>query len=275
MTVSRAGGGVDAGPETGVGVLDRCVQILRAVDAGVTTAPQLISSLGLSRSTGFRLVKALETHGLLRFERGAGYRLGPLLHRLGMRAAGDLPLADLARPVLERLTEDTGESSQLYVRFDDVRVCVAAVESPNELRTIVAVGAELPLARGSAGKALLVSATTADRERFAREAADPERFGPQLRSAERRGWAQSAEERERGVGSVSAPVRGPSGDVVAAVSVSGPVGRMRGALARRYAPAVMTAAREIERLLHGAAAGEVPPGEVPPGQVPPGEVPPG
>lgn len=249
MTVPRSRDDVDAPLATGVGVLDRCVEVLRAVDAGNRTVPQLLRITGLTRSTGFRLVKALEAHGFLRYDGGTGYRLGPLLYRLGMRAAAELPVADVARPILDRLTESTGESSQLYVRFDDVRLCVASAESPNELRTIVSVGAELPLARGSAGKALLSSAPADDRARFAREAPDPARFEQQLLTARRRGWAQSAEERQAGVGSVSAPVHGPAGDVVAAVSVSGPVGRMRGALARRYAPAVMAAARDIEHAL--------------------------
>ncbi|MGZ4109317.1 MAG: helix-turn-helix domain-containing protein, partial [Actinomycetota bacterium] len=89
--------------ETGVGVLDRSVQVLRAVDAGARTLPDLVAATGFSRSTAHRLVRALEAHGLVRFEGGFGYRLGPLLYRLGTRAAADLPLADVARPILERL----------------------------------------------------------------------------------------------------------------------------------------------------------------------------
>jgi DNA-binding IclR family transcriptional regulator len=250
MTVAGPLGGV----ETGVGVLDRAVRILRAVDAGATTLAQVVRATGLSKTTTHRLLAALQAHGLIRSEDGSGYRLGPLLHRLGTRAAAELPLADVARPALDRLTATTGESSQLYVRIDDVRLCVASVESPNELRTIVAVGSELPLARGSAGKVLLAWAPAGVRARLARESGDPERFESELRAAARRGWAQSAEERERGVGSVSAPVRGPAGEVVAAVSVSGPVARMRGALGGRYVPAVVSAAAEIERAL-GSAAG--------------------
>jgi DNA-binding IclR family transcriptional regulator len=246
--------------ETGVGVLDRSILVLQAVDAGARTLTQLVRATGLAKTTAHRLVSALEAHGLIRFEGGFGYRLGPLLYRLGTRAVADIPLAGVARPILERLTEETGESSQLYVRFDDVRVCVAAVESPNELRTIVAVGAELPLARGSAGKALLASAPVGDQERFAGDSADPDRFEQQLVTVRRRGWAQSAEEREPGVGSVSAPVHGPAGDVVAAVSVSGPVGRMRGSLARRYAPAVVAAGREIERAVGSGARDVYDPG---------------
>jgi DNA-binding IclR family transcriptional regulator len=249
MSLSPTPPRVDASRDASVGVLDRSVRILRAVDLGARTLPQLVDATGLTKTTAYRLIKALEGHGLLRFEGGFGYRLGPLLYRLGTRAAADLPLPDVARPILERLTETTGESSQLYVRFDDVRVCVAAVESPSELRTIVSVGAELPLVRGSAGKVLLAWAPRGDWERLRDEIDDVAGFERRLATTERRGWAQSAEERQPGVGSVSAPVRGPGGDVIAAVSVSGPVGRMRGSLARRYAPAVVSAAREIERAL--------------------------
>jgi DNA-binding IclR family transcriptional regulator len=257
MTVSRAPAGVDPrrdgaragrGVSTGVGVLDRSVEVLRAVDDGARTLAQLVAATGLTKTTAHRLVRALEAHGLVRFDDGVGYRLGPLLRRLGARA-GDTALADVARRVLEHLTETTGESSQLYVRAGDARVCVASVESPNELRTIVGVGAELPLARGSAGKVLLAFSPPEDRERFRQDASVPERFERQLLIVRRRGWAQSAEEREPGVGSVSAPVLGVEGDVVAAVSVSGPVARMRGGLGRRYATAVVAAARELERAL--------------------------
>ncbi|MEI2697023.1 MAG: hypothetical protein V9E94_01305 [Microthrixaceae bacterium] len=64
------------------------------------------------------------------------------------------PLAEVARPAMEELREATGESVQLYVRDGDERVCVAAIESSHGLRTIVAVGAVLPMDRGSAGRAL-------------------------------------------------------------------------------------------------------------------------
>jgi DNA-binding IclR family transcriptional regulator len=254
MTLPRTPVPGEARLETGVGVLDRCVQVLRAVDRGARTVTQVVEETGLTKTTAFRLLKALETHGLVGHEAGVGYRLGPLLYRLGTRATAELPLADVGRPVLERLTASTGESSQLYVRLDDDRICVAAVESPSELRTIVSVGAELPLTRGSAGKVLLAWGPPGDWRRLSGDVDDPDRFEQQLVTARRRGWAQSAEEREPGVGSVSAPVRGPTGDVVAAVSVSGPVGRMRDALARRYAPAVVAAASEIERAL-GAGHG--------------------
>ena len=66
----------------------------------------------------------------------------------------DLPLRELAHPSLERLARSTGESAQLYVRDGDRRVCIDAAESESELRTIVEIGASLPLTKGSAGHGL-------------------------------------------------------------------------------------------------------------------------
>jgi DNA-binding IclR family transcriptional regulator len=68
-------------------------------------------------------------------------------------------------------------------------------------------------------------------------------------TARRLGYATSAGERQPGVGSVSAPVLDPVDGLVAVVSVSGPESRLGRISARRYAPAVVAAAREIERAL--------------------------
>jgi DNA-binding IclR family transcriptional regulator len=154
----------------------------------------------------------METHGLV--QRDGEGRFG-----WGVRLVAP-SIASAAHPALERLRDTTGESTQLYVRRGDVRVCVAAVESAHSLRTIVPVGAVLPLDRGSAGKVLR---------------------GEQP-------WAASVEEREKGVASVSAPVI-HGGRVFGAVSVSGPVERTTRAPGKRYAKAVVTAAREVEEAM--------------------------
>jgi len=197
-------------------VLDKAVSVLDAVEAAPLTLAGLVSATGLSRATAHRLAVALEVHGLLGRDVSGRFVLGRRLTGL------DLPA--LARPALEALRDRTGESAQLYVRRGDRRLCVASLESPHGLRTIVPVGASLPLAVGSAGKVL----------------------GDDPRPV-RRGWAQSVEERERGVASVSAPVRDAQGSVAAAVSVSGPIERTTRSPGRRYASAVVDAAGAVER----------------------------
>ena len=236
-------------PQTGVGVLDRCVTILDAVEQGSRAVPAISKATGLHRATTHRLVKALEHHGFVAKIGGQGYRLGPKLLRLAATATRDLPLRDLAHPVLERLAGMTGESAQLYVQDGDRRVCIDAVESANELRTIVEIGASLPLTAGSAGKVFLAFASGPYRELLLKGLEQPTEEG--LATIRRLGWAWSAGERQAGVGSVSAPVFAPHGALTAAVSVSGPMSRIERSSAKRYATAVVDAAGDIERALGG------------------------
>ncbi len=209
---------------SGVGVLDKAVSILDALEHGPLALNALRDATGLSRPTAHRLATALERHRLVERDEEGRFRLGARL------ATPDL--SRVAGPALERLRDTTGESVQLYVRQGDRRLCVAALESPHGLRTIVPVGALLPLDRGSAGKVLRL---------------DP--------GALRAGWTQSVEERQRGVASVSAPVRDARGQVVAAISVSGPIERTSRSPGRRYAKAVVAAASQLEQALQGGWQG--------------------
>lgn len=236
-------------PTSGVGVLDRCVAILRAVEDGSRTFTDVVEATGLSRSTAHRLIQGLEDHGFLAVVGGSGYVLGPRLLALATSAFRDLPLRELAHPALERLARSTGESAQLYVRDGDSRVCIDAAESESELRTIVEIGASLPLTKGSAGTVFLAWAGAPDRARLVETVDDPDRLERRLVTTRRRGWAESVAERAPGVASVSAPIAGPDGTLVAVVSVSGPAARLGALRAKRYAPAVIEAAREIEGAL--------------------------
>jgi DNA-binding IclR family transcriptional regulator len=229
-------------PSTPVGVLDRSIAILDAVERGERSFGAIVAATGLPKPTAHRLIGSLEQHGFLFHVGGLGYALGPRLLQLASTAMRELPLRQLARPVLERLARSTGESTQLYVRRLDIRICVDAVESQNELRTIVPIGASLPLDRGSAGKVFLAWGRPP-------EGLDTSDITAALVTTRRRGWADSYGEREKGVASVSAPVFGPRDELLAAISVSGPQMRLAGQGGKRYGPAVVEAAKEIEALL--------------------------
>jgi DNA-binding IclR family transcriptional regulator len=223
---------------TPVGVLDRCVAILDAVGAGARSFTAITDATGLTRPTAHRLMAALETHGFLFQAGGLGYSLGPRLLGMAATAMRDLPLRDLARPALERLAAATGESAQLYVRDGDRRLCVDTAESDAELRTIVPVGASLPLTAGSAGTVLLAWGPTGSID-------IDDRLRRRILTARHRGWIDSHGERESGVASVSAPVFGPGDALLAAISISGPAARLGPTRAKERAPAVIAAAREI------------------------------
>jgi DNA-binding IclR family transcriptional regulator len=223
---------------SGVGVLDKSVSVLEAVRGGARTLADLTAATGLTRATAHRLAVALEVHRLLRRDRGGRWHLGPRLAELAGGQPADL-LLERAGPVLARLRDGTGESAQLYRRSGQTRVCVAAAERRSGLRDTVPVGSVLPLTAGSAAQVLL--AWTPD---------DPAAAGAAfsartLAEVRRRGWAASVGEREAGVASVSAPVRGTDGAVLAAVSVSGPIERLTRSPGRLHAPAVLAAALEL------------------------------
>jgi DNA-binding IclR family transcriptional regulator len=95
----------------------------------------------------------------------------------------------------------------------------------------------------------LTAELLATADRFTSATPVGERLERQLATARRLGWASSAGEREPGVGSISAPVREPYGALLAVVSLSGPEQRVGRISAKRYAPAVVEAAKEIERAL--------------------------
>ncbi|HRW36842.1 MAG: IclR family transcriptional regulator [Acidimicrobiales bacterium] len=204
-----------------VGVLDKSMALLDAVasSSGPCRLGDLVAATGIAKPTAHRLAGALEAHGLLGRDDDGAYRLGLRLVGLGHAAAEDWPLGAVARPVLEELRSATGESVQLYVREGDQRTCVVSLESPHELRTIVAEGVRLPLGVGSAGRILDGSAPL-DR------------------------WVASVEERAPGVASVSAAVVA-DGEPVAVVGISGPVGRLGADPGTRFGPAVEAAAAAV------------------------------
>jgi DNA-binding IclR family transcriptional regulator len=135
---------------------------------------------------------------------------------------------------------------QLFRRQGDARICVAAVERPHGLRDTVPVGTQLPMTAGSAAQVLLAWEEPDKLEKLVEGAS----FSlSTLQAVRRRGWSQSVAEREAGVASVSAPVLAPSGKLIAAVSVSGPIERLTRSPGRLHAPAVLAAAERLSDVL--------------------------
>ena len=201
---------------SGVGVIDKGVVILSALARTPLDLAALQDETGLPRATAHRLAVALELHGLVRRDPQGRFCLGFELIRLGRAAEDQFPLADLARPILTSLRDATGESVQLYVPEGESRRCVVSLESTHGLRWIVPQGALLPMDRGSAGRVLQGDES-----------------------------AESVEEREPGVASVSAAVRDRRGQIIAAVSLSGPVERLSRQPSQRFGRDVAEAAKSV------------------------------
>lgn len=232
---------------SGVGVIDKSVLVLSALEAGPASLTDLVAATGLPRPTAHRLARALEFHALVARDGGGRFVLGPRLADLAAASRNDRLLA-VASPILAMLRDQTGESTQLYKRQGDRRVCVAAAERQSGLRDTVPVGAILSMNAGSAAQVLLA---WEDPQRLHRGLLDAKFSASALAAVRRRGWAQSVGERESGVASVSAPVRGSGGRVIAALSVSGPIERLTRWPGQAHAARVVAASGRMSEALRG------------------------
>ena len=201
---------------TGVGVLDKSMAIVDLCERHPASASDIARELDLTVSTAHRLAAALTAHGLLQRDASGLYRLG--------RRFLTSRVADIAQPVLDRLTHDTSESSQLWVIRGEDRLCVASVITDAELRVVMDPGVRLPLADGGSAALALQGIVR------------PE------------GWAETHSTRTPGLGSVSAPVI-LGGEPVAAVSVIAPLLRMTKSPGATFGKQVLAAAADIAQRL--------------------------
>jgi DNA-binding IclR family transcriptional regulator len=228
---------------SGVGVLDKAVKILATLESGPHSLSELVAATAIARPTAHRLAVALEFHRLVTRDLMGRFVLGARSSELAA-AAGEDRLLAIAAPALGALRDATGESAQLYRRQGDQRICVATAERMSGLRDSVPVGTVLSMLAGSGAQILLA---WEEPDKLHRGLAGAKFSAASLSAVRRRGWAQSIGEREAGVASVSAPVRGPNNKIIAAVGISGPIERLGRQPGRLHAAQVVaTAARLTE-----------------------------
>jgi DNA-binding IclR family transcriptional regulator len=251
----------DDEPVLGAQTVVRALAVLGLVrrastDVGVS---EIARALALHTSTVHRILKALVSEGYLAQNPETDrYRLGRESFLLGLAAERNLGFAAVA-PILERLRDTTGESTNLVVRDGDQGLVVLRVESEQSLRFTQPVGARIPLHCTSTGKALLAfahdptaevagvgeltamtSKTITSRRALARE----------LDEVRSRGWSTNRGERIAGVCGVAAPVLDPStGEASAAVAVQGPAVRIPESRMSELGVLVVEAAAEIATIL--------------------------
>jgi IclR family transcriptional regulator, pca regulon regulatory protein len=214
-----------------VEALARGLDILAGFDAAHPTMSlsEVAAVSGLARPTARRLLLTLIELGYVRAE-DSGFALTPKVLELGIACASSLGLWGIARPHLEALVRQTGESSSMAQLDGSDIVYVARVSVPKIIALRVEIGTRFPAARTSQGKVLLADL---DRTALTEVLAQPSRSGlPEVgqRSSQQleaelievraRGWALADEELAPGVRSIAAPVRDASGRVRAAMNVT-------------------------------------------------------
>lgn len=223
---------------------------------------ELTASMGLERNQLYRSLKTLEAAGLLEQHDDARFELAPTLAVLGAAAARgrSVSLIDVARPLLDALAGDTGETVHLFVREGDHAVCVDRRESTQGVRLASILGRTVPLHAGAVPKAMLahlaeeerrsVIARLASLPRYTdRTELDPERLERQLARIRTSGYAVSDEDFDPSARGVGAPIFDADGSVIAGVSVGGPSFRVDDDALARFAKLVRAAAERISRQL--------------------------
>jgi IclR family transcriptional regulator, acetate operon repressor len=252
-----------SGTEAATRVADVLLLFLTEPVQGVSA---IARNLGLSKAVVHRILQSLESRRLIDYdERTRVYRLGPAIAALGAQALANLDLRTVALPVLRGLARVSGETVTLSALVGSSRIYIDQLVSLKEIKMTVEVGRPFPLHAGASSRAILAFAPEDLRKMILDDelpaltpATITERAELEASLAEtaRTGLARSRGERQHGAGSVAAPLFGPHGEVVGAISLCGPVDRFDEDTVERFSPLVTAGAQEISTRL--GWSGELP-----------------
>ncbi len=242
--------------------LKRGLEILQLFrkDRPVLRLLDMANEIGLSRSSAFRLAYTLESMGFLeRADDGRSYRLASRVLSLGFEYLASVDLVEIARPVLERLRDRTDLSAHLAILEGREIVHLIRVPSRGAMTSNVSVGSRRPAHATPMGRVLLFELSEEQLGKLYRGATlarvtdqTPTTLSAlkQVLAADReRGHVVSYGSYVPGGASIAAPVRGPSGAVVAAINISGPQDAFADAVIGRLTEAVLDAAGDISTRL--------------------------
>jgi IclR family transcriptional regulator, acetate operon repressor len=237
----------------GVQSLQRAFDLLeRLADAGgEASLSELAASSGLPLPTIHRLIRTLVTLGYVRQNSNRRYTLGSRLIRLGETASRQY--GTWARPLLSQLVDSVEETANLAVLDGDEVVYVAQVPSKHSMRMFTEVGRRLLPHGTGVGKAMLSQLPRSDVRALLERTGLPAYTSNTITDATElldsldeiaaRGFALDESEQELGVRCIAVPVVG--GPTLAAVSVSGPEGRLTKDAVNRILPEVLAVAKRL------------------------------
>ncbi|KOU14818.1 IclR family transcriptional regulator [Streptomyces sp. NPDC059558] len=212
--------------------VERALRILPVLAGGPAGLGAVAEALGVHKSTALRLLRTLNEHGLVYRQTDGRYRLGAQLFALAAEAIENLDVRDIAHPHLMELNRATGHTVHLALHQDDEVVYVDKVDSRYPVRMYSRIGRPVPLTVAAVAKLLLADLPDAERRALAdrieyprytaRSTPDAAAFLRELDLVREQGWATDLGGHEESINCLGAPVHGPDGRVVAALSVSAP-----------------------------------------------------
>ena len=239
--------------------VDRAISVLEILAQGEAGITEIAGELGVHKSTVSRLVSVLESRGLVEQlgERGK-YAIGFGVVRLAGAATGRMDLTKLGQPVCQSLADEFGETVNIAVHDAGVAINITQARGSAAISAVNWIGQRTPLHATSSGKVLLAHLPEDERKRLAaREldsytehtVVDPGRLLAELTEVAARGHAACFEELELGLHAVAVPIRGHRGEVVAAMSASGPSYRLSRQRVEEIVPAMSAAAAGLSAQL--------------------------
>jgi DNA-binding IclR family transcriptional regulator len=242
----------------GTQALARAFAILRVFsdDRSEWALVDVSRSVGLTRTTAFRMLSALEREGMVARNRSSGaWHLGPRAIELGALAQRSNTLHRAAHTELVELARVTGETTSLEILVGTDVLVLDEVQGSHKLSPAPIVGSRWPAHATSTGKVLLAALGPARPQGYrlarltSRTITNQARLNAELVLVAKRGFGIAVEELETGYVAVGAPVRNHEEQVVAAASVGGPAVRFGAAERARFARMVMEAADRISHHL--------------------------
>ncbi len=242
--------------------LDRAIDLLSSFQShGLLTVEEMARIVGWPKSSVYRFVQVLRKRGLLLLDPSVGkYRLGPLIYQLGKSGLPDL--SEFARPVLERMTGESGESSFLSVRTGWETRYATCVESPETIRFTAPLGKVVPLYAGASAKVILAFMAEEQRKAYLRTVRlkrlctatirDKRKLEQHLVLIYQRGYDFTQEELYHGAWGLAAPILGEDGVAVASLAITGLRFRMPQKKLPRFISLVQECAREVSENLKKA-----------------------
>lgn len=243
----------------GVRSVSRAIDILALFDSHHPSRSlrEIVDGTGLPKTTVVRLLSTLSGRGLVTSSGEVTYALGAGLLRWVRLAQSVWDVSAETRAVMRRLVDECGETVNVYVRQDAHRVAICQEEGTATVRSMVEVGAAMPITGGASAKVLLggvgngeIRELLPDLDENALAALER-----QVAAALETGYAVSHGERELGASAVAAPICNREGRVIAALAISGPTSRFTADRVTRYVEAVTRAASEISRSGLGTVEG--------------------
>lgn len=243
------------------GALDKALSVLEVFSKNEKpiSISELANTAGLNVSTAHHIATTLVKHGYLRQECKRGkYLIGLKFLEFNSMLKRNLNIGEIAFPLLEKLRLVSGESTNLAILDRTEVVYIEHVESNYTLRAFTAVGNRAPLHCTGVGKVFLAEMKKAElksimEKPFSRftdnTVTDPEELSNELSIIKREGVAMDNGEMEMGVRCLAAPVKGAGGNVVAAISISGPYIRLNNTRIEELKPLIKSHAWEISKIL--------------------------